>query len=249
MDNHRKEQVAFLSETQKGILWRKVEEKGKQNNTPAKYIVSHQLRRSLTNDRFNLVLYKGCKINMPNARWRKSDIACQTKVKKGKIFSINYMNKRKAKNKSIPYSLKALEGNIKNELPRIDPNLQLSRISPCQVIIEDLGQILIERWIESKDHKEQLLKAYINNTNTDVFGIKTTYKFYTDGSLKNRGYDNSLMGSAWIQTLGPNPNTTFQNSSSNWPSSSKTEAIIIFTVLLTVSKSRRDRQNKDLTQD
>ena len=239
MDNRRKEQVAFLSETQKGILWGKVEEKGKQNNTPAKYIVSHQLGRSLTDDRFDLVPCKGCEINMPNARWRKPNVACQTKVKKGKIFSINYMNKRKAKNKPIPYSLKALEENIKNELPRIDPNLQLSRISPCQVIIEDLGQILIERWIESKDHKEQLLKAYINNTNTDVFGVKTTYEFYTDGSLKNRGYDNSLMGSAWIQTLGPNPNTTFQNSSLNWPSSSKAEAIAIFTALLTVPKSRK----------
>ena len=32
--------------------------------------------------------------------------------------------------------------------------------------------MLIERWIESKNHKEQLLKAYINNTNTDVFGVK-----------------------------------------------------------------------------
>ena len=145
MDNRRKEQVAFLSETQKGILWGKVEEKGKQNNTPAKYIVSHQLGRSLTDDRFDLVPCKGCEINMPNARWRKPDVACQTKVKKGKIFSINYMNKRKAKNKPIPYSLKALEENIKNELPRTDPNLQLSRILSCQVIIEDLGQTLIER--------------------------------------------------------------------------------------------------------
>src|SRR5438876_10991324 len=123
----------------------------------------------------------------------KARRSCKTKVKKGKIFSINYMNKRKAKNKPILYSLKALEENIKNELPRTNPNLQLSRISPCQVIIEDLGQILIERWIGSKNHKEQLLKAYINNTNTDVFGVKTTYEFYTDGLLKNRGYDNFLM--------------------------------------------------------
>src|SRR5438552_12782367 len=239
MDNRRKEQVDFLSETQKGILWGKVEEKGKQNNTPAKYIVSHQLGRSLTDDRFDLVPCKGCEINMSNARWRKSNIVCQTKVKKGKIFNINYMNKRKAKNKSIPYSLKALEENIKNELPRTDPNLQLSRISPYQVIIEDLGQTLIERWIESKDHKEQLLKAYINNINIDVIGVKTIYEFYTDGSLKNRDYNNSLMGSAWIQTLGPNPNTTFQNSSSNWPSLSKAEAIAIFMALLTVAKSRK----------
>src|SRR5438552_11427461 len=176
---------------------------------------------------------------MPNARWRKPDIACQTKVKKEKIFSIKYMNKRKAKNKPIPYSLEALEENIKNEIPRTDPNLQLSRILLCQVIIEDLGQILIERWIESKNHKEQLLKAYINNINIHVFGVKTTYEFYTDGLLKNRCYDNSLMGSAWIQTLGPNPNTTFQNSSSNWPLLSKVEAIAIFTALLTVSKSRK----------
>ena len=174
----------------------KVEEKERQDSTLTKYIVSYQLGRSLTDDRFDLVPCKGCEINMPNAKWRKPNIACQTKVKKEKIFSIKYMNKRKVKNKSILYSLKALEEDIKNELSRTDPNLQLSRISPCQVIIEDLGQILIKRWIESKDHKEQLLKAYINNTNTDVFGVKTTYEFYTDGLLKNKGYNNSLMNSA-----------------------------------------------------
>ena len=114
---------------------------------------------------------------MSNARWRKPNVACQTKVKKEKIFSINYINKRKAKNKPIPYSLKALEENIKNELSRTDPNFQLSRISPCQVIIEDLGQTLIKRWIESNYHKEQLLKAYINNINTDVFGEKQLTNF------------------------------------------------------------------------
>src|SRR5438477_6717438 len=55
MNNCRKEQVAFLSEAQKGILWKKVEEKEKQDNTSAKYIVSHQLKRSLADNRFDLV--------------------------------------------------------------------------------------------------------------------------------------------------------------------------------------------------
>src|SRR5438477_10528706 len=39
--------------------------------------------------------------------------------------------------------------------------------------------------------------------------------------------------------FGTKSNTTFQNSYLNWPSSSKAEAIAIFTALLTVPKSRK----------
>ena len=39
--------------------------------------------------------------------------------------------------------------------------------------------------------------------------------------------------------MGSNPNTTFQNSSSNWPLLFKAKAIAIFTALLTVPKSRK----------
>ena len=84
-----------------------------------------------------------------------------------------------------------------------------------------------------------LVSILFETLNINIFEEKTNYESYTDDSLKNRSYNSSLMGSAWIQTSGLNLNITFQNSSSNWLSLSKAETIAIFTALLIVLKLRK----------
>ena len=84
-----------------------------------------------------------------------------------------------------------------------------------------------------------MLEAVLKNQEKDNKNVKATYEFYTDGSLKDRGSLKSVMGSSWIQTLGPNPNTIFKMGSLSWPSSSKAKALAIFTVLLTVPEKRK----------
>ena len=53
------------------------------------------------------------------------------------------------------------------------------------------------------------------------------------------------MGSSWIQTQGPNPNTSFKTGSAYWPSSSKAETIAIFTALLTIPENKNVKIHTD----
>lgn len=59
-------------------------------------------------------------------------------------------------------------------------------------------------------------------------------EFYTDGSLKDRGIQKMEMRAAWLQSAGPNVGESFLCKVQDWLSLSKSEAIAIYTVLLTV---------------
>ena len=48
-----------------------------------------------------------------------------------------------------------------------------------------------------------------------------------------------VMRSSWIQTQGPQPNSTFKAGVAQWPSSSKAESMTIFTALLMVPEMER----------
>jgi ribonuclease HI len=162
-------------------------------------------------------------------------------VAKKNIRDIKYLNSRKSKEDLVPYNYKAFEKNIKKELIDINSYTHINNSSPLQstIVIQDLSLTLISRWIKSKAYKDLLLEAVLENQEKDNKNVKATYEFYTDGSLKDRGSLKSAMESSWIQTLGPNPNTIFKIGSSSWPSSSKAEALAIFTALLTVPEKRK----------
>jgi hypothetical protein len=184
---------------------------------------------------------KGCKLNDPNTDPNKTNIVCKFKKSKKDIKGIKFFERKRSHIKIIPHKLSALERNLKAELnsKHIHPNNFIVNSPQPYIAIDDLNTTLIHKWIISKEYKNTLLELYLNNKAKDNQETNSPYEFYTDGSLKDRSSTETAMGSAWIQTQGPQPNSTFKSSSSYWPSSSKAEAIAIFTALLTVPEKRR----------
>ena len=88
-------------------------------------------------------------------------------------------------------------------------NDNISSIQQPSIPIIDLGFSLILKWINTEIYSKQLIQALENNIIKDLVNKESSYEFYTDRSLKNRGSNQVLMGSSWIQTKGLNPNTTF----------------------------------------
>ena len=235
-DNRRKEQIAFLSESQEIIIGKIVRKK--LNDSTTKYKIIHLTAADIQEDSFKIVYCKGCNRSNQEMQEEETNANCYFEVEKSEIKGIKYLNNRKTGKNLIPYNYEAFTDNIGEELLTTSMSIQNTIQQIPNIIIKNISCQLIERWITTREHKERLTGQYNNNVILDAQTNKNLYEFYTDGSLKDRGNKKSLMGSAWIQTLGPNPGTTFQCSTINWPSSSKAEAIAIFTALLTIPEFR-----------
>ena len=57
--------------------------------------------------------------------------------------------------------------------------------------------------------------------------------FYTDGLLVNQGMHDVIMGVGWIQTDLSTPGCCFLEKLEQWPSSTRTETMVILTALYT----------------
>ena len=234
-DSRKKERVVFRS-ISKGIQLGKIEKKTKENER-IKYIVRHLVTTKSSEEQFILAPCGGCEISTENTRRDKEAGSCILEIKRGETRGIKYLNKRRMGRQIFPYNYEAFINNIKKEWLSEDPTTwNLTQQMPS-IPIEDLGISLIKKWIAMENYKNQLITNYKTNLKAKAPNRSRVYEFYSDGSLKDRGNANSLMGSAWIQTAGINMGASFQCGVKNWPSSSKAEAIAIFTALLTVPES------------
>ena len=175
-------------------------------------IIIHYTGIKLQERKFRLVLCKGCKLNKSLFTSYDFNTSCSFRMAKKNIRGVKYLNSRKSKEDLVPYNYKIFEKNIKKELIYINSCIHFDDPPPPQptIIIQDLSLTLISRWFKSKAYKDLLLEAVLKNQEKDNKNVKATYEFYTNGSLKDRGSLKSAMGSSWIQTLGPNPNTIFK---------------------------------------
>ena len=233
--------MVFINQRLERLCFGKVEKKNNNNeNTRGGYnTIIYYKEKILKADNFEIIPCEGCSLNQKSLRRKDQHGDCQLNVKKEKIKGIKCLNKKKNKSNKIPLNKEEFHTalhkkmlNTFNDLPVLDSAHQ------CQVVIENLGCVLIEKWIQTNKYKEQLKMLYNNNLDLDKKNEKSKYEFYTDGSLKERGNSESKMGSAWIQTVGQSPNTSFQSSSINWPSFFKAEVIAIFTALLMVPENK-----------
>ena len=239
-DKRKKEWAVQLSKTQ-NVIWGKIANKGCKNKLYRKFTITHYECKIIDKENFIIIPCNGCELNDPLISLEESHGLCNFRTNRKHIRGIRYLNSRKSKGNIIPYNYIGFRENIEIELRNSASNLYTSSPSTSQplIAIQDLSSTLINKWIKSEIHNTSLIESYRTNLEKDKRDMETIYEFYTDGSLKNRGSIDSVMGSAWIQVCGPNPNTTFQVGSISWPSSSKAEAIAILTALLTVPEGKK----------
>jgi ribonuclease HI len=239
LDNRIKDWIVTLTKDQ-DIIWGKAIDKGNKNNKYKKTSISHLIWKKRIDLNFDLIPCSGCNFNNTEPNSKNSYSECTFKTDQKAIKGVKYLNWRRLKKDFTPENKTMLEKNIKKEMSNtFSPANSIDYLKSQPIIsIIDLGNTLIHKWILTESYKNQLVEAYNNNLTKDNNSIETIYEFYTDGSLQNRGSTQMSMGSAWIQTSGPNPNTTFRISSTTWPSSSKAETIAIFTALLTIPEER-----------
>jgi len=236
-DNRYKEWFVSSS-TNQNLIWGKIIDKGNAEKKNKKALVAHHKVNKEEENIFKLIPCKGC--NLSNPKYADQDTICKFKLNKDRIKGIKHLNIHIPIDKTITYHRTAIEKNVKEELKNSFIQTHPTTWSPIQPTIttSDLSSSLIKKWIQTEVYVKQLTEAYNNNIHQENTNEKPKYEFYTDGSLKDRSYNQTAMGSAWIQTIGPNPNSTFKLSSENWPSSSRAEILAIFTTLLTVPIER-----------
>ena len=239
-DARKKETVAFTRGMKEETFWGKVEIKKKSDaGEMIPDVIIHYTERTIRNDLFELSPCKGCCLNQQDARRKNHNIHCQIVInKKDKFKGVSFLINRKDKSKTVPYNLNYFKKNIEKELAVEKRNTLDFTFPTCTIHTESLSEVLIQRWIQTEIHKKQLIALYKDNKKEEDQESPEKYEFYTDGSLKDRGSEDSKMGSAWLQTAGPKLGSTFQNSITDWPSSSKAEATAILTALLTVPENR-----------
>ncbi|RHZ54202.1 hypothetical protein Glove_429g60 [Diversispora epigaea] len=122
----------------------------------------------------------------------------------------------------LPCNFSSIKSHIYNQY-----NISITSSFPT-IDIPQIPEIaLIKKFIASQHYSTLLSTALYNNFSTQYL------EFYSDGSLTEQGTQHMRMGSAWIQTSGPQLLSTFSCGVSSWPSSSHAEVIAIFTALLT----------------
>jgi len=239
-DNRTKEWIVSQSSNQE-ILWGKIIDKGNHEKNLKKATITHYITNTSDSQELILTPCNGC--TLKDHKIDSSLAKCGLKLNKKEIRGIKFLNKRKSKRNNISHNNDTIIDNINKELtnnkiPLDNSTNQLSQLLTPSIHSFDFGSCLIYKWISTELYQKQLIQAYENNLFKDPDNIRSTYEFYTDGSLKNRGNENTAMGSSWIQTQGPNPNSNFKAGSKSWPSSSKAKALAILTALLTVSPGK-----------
>ena len=234
-DNRVKEWIVSYMPNQE-TAWGKILNKNIQSTDKNKntITISHHITNTGTNNNTVLTPCQGCELK--DHRIKNLQSTCNLRRNQNETKGIKFLNSRKTQEKSIPHKKEALTRIIDKEL-LLTINMNNNNINfPQQptIPLTDFGSSLINKWIKTKIYSRQLAQALEDNITKDSKNEKYNYEFYTDGSLKDRGNDQVSMGSSWIQTIGPNSNTIFQTSINSWPSSSKAEAIAIFSALLTV---------------
>ena len=110
-----------------------------------------------------------------------------------------------------------------------------------EVAIQDWDIEIIENLVDSEQHRDELIKALNKNKLEMISNSSRCFKFYTDGSLVNRGSrsNQTKMGAAWIQVEDTTPESSFQSGVQDWPSACRAEATAIITALLTVPREAK----------
>ena len=114
-----------------------------------------------------------------------------------------------------------------------------------EVLIEDWDEKIIKELVKTKRYKRELIKKLEENRKARNQGIleEQEYEYYTDGSLINENtgeeIEKTRIGTAWIQTKGPEIGQNFGCGVQDWPSSSRAEATAILTALLVTPRESK----------
>ena len=184
---------------------------------------------------------RGCLLNTDINN--SSSSICTTEIYKNSLTCPIYLNKKKEigdnRSRHIPFDLAILEKEPRETLLSMRPNMDLSNNETFIAIeIKDPEIKYIEEYISSEDYREDIIKAYKNNKK----GLRekeshSTIEFYTDGSLRGRGTQETTMGAAVIQTKGPCPGSSLLAGVNNWPSACRAEATAIMLAILTTPRN------------
>ncbi|RHZ83397.1 hypothetical protein Glove_95g62 [Diversispora epigaea] len=134
----------------------------------------------------------------------------------------------------LPCNFSSIKNHIYNQY-----NISITSSFPTIDILQIPEIALIKKFIASQHYSTLLSTALYNNFSTQYL------EFYSDGSLTEQGTQHMRMGSAWIQTSGPQLLSTFLCGVSSWPSSSHAEVIAIFTALLIAPSQCKVKINTD----
>jgi hypothetical protein len=190
----------------KEIIWGKI--KTKNNNTAIiQHYIGHNSSRMET---MELVQCKGCNLNL-----KHNDPICLLKIDLKKTLGCDYLNRKTNINPNkitIPCNLYTMENTIiENLLTHVKKRKNKKDQCRISIDIENPEIDQINKSISSKEHLLEITTMYLENRNKERERTQkyNNYEFYTDGSLFNRGQQETTMGAAWIQTKGPNPGNEF----------------------------------------
>ncbi|RHZ45287.1 hypothetical protein Glove_682g6 [Diversispora epigaea] len=161
-------------------------------------------------------------------------------------FKVDYY----IENQSEQFSLLPCLGCNKSESDT-NNNISCTFSTPSDLIpvaITGLMKLKGAQWKFKLPCNFSSIKNHIyNQYNTPIINLFPTIylEFYSNGSLTEQGTQHMCMGSAWIQTSGPQLLSTFSCGVSSWPSSSHAEVIAIFTALLTAPSQCKVKINTD----
>ena len=197
-DNRSKEWIISQLLNQE-MLWGKIIDKGNQKKNLKKTTVTYYTTNTSDLQELILTPCDGCILK--DHQIDPSAAKCGFKLNKKEIRGIKFLNKRKSKRNNIPHDKNAIIDNISKELfnNKISPNTssnQSSHLLIPSIHSYDFGSSLIYKWISTESYQKQLIQAYENNIMKDPNNIRSTYEFYMDGSLKNRGNKYIAMGSS-----------------------------------------------------
>src|SRR5271170_4644256 len=167
-----------------------------------------------------LIQCKGCNLNTNH-----NNQTCLQKININKILRCEYLNKKTNINLDkiiIPSNIHTIENTIRDNLILYTHKKKINKDSNRILIDIDNPEInQINKTIRSEEHITEISTIYLKNRDKEREQMHnhSSYEFYTDGLLLNRGQQNITMGTAWIQTKGSNPGSEFLTGVKNWPSS------------------------------
>ena len=195
-DKRRKDWCCCLNNND-NIVWGRIEVKENKE-----MLIKHYLCENKGKEITEITQCQGCEIG----GIQETQEQCMFKVHKRDLIGCGYINNTKLTNSNkIVFSANAftLERSIRDKLIKRKDLYSKAHI-PAIVMIDPWKIENINALVQSEEYKQELVSAYIRNTERSTIQSQTIYEFYTDSSMFNREQEKVAMGAAWIQTKGPN---------------------------------------------
>ncbi|RHZ59961.1 hypothetical protein Glove_360g41 [Diversispora epigaea] len=225
--------VGYFDPVESTYIWDHITYKPNYNtDTDTTFKINHYIENQ--SEQFSLLPCLGCNKSEFNTN---NNTSCSFSISSD-LVPVAITGLMKLKGAQWKFKLPCNFSSIKNHIYN-QYNTPTINLLPTIVIPQVPEITLINKFIVSQHYNTLLSIALRNNLSTQCL------EFYSDGSLIKQSTQQMCMGSAWIQTSGPQLLSSFSCGVSSWPSSSHAGVIAIFIALLTAPLQYKVKINTD----